>query len=272
MPSTTATLVQIAHEAIDAASELARTHPPGVLTPKGDRDYASEVDFTIERTVRAFLRSRTPSIVFVSEEENAKPDDVAEWWTLDPIDGTVNFAHSLPLCGISLALIRDTRPVLGVIDLPFLGARYWAAQAEGAYRDQSELRVRDVNHLDDAVLAIGDYAVGPGADQKNRARLNLTQLLAARALRVRMLGSAAVDLAWLAEGKVDASMTLSNRPWDVAAGVILAREAGAAVVDQDGSTHTTDSAATIAASPGIRDELLAILAAAVNAGYQDGPQ
>ena len=258
------TLLPIAQEAIDAASELARTSPPGELTPKGDRDYASEVDFTIERTVRTFLQSRTPSIAFVGEEENAKPDDASEWWTLDPIDGTVNFAHSLPLCAVSLALVRDGRPVLGVIDLPFLGARYWAAETEGAYRDRSRLQVREVHHLDDAVLAIGDYAVGPGADQKNEARLNLTHLLAGRALRVRMLGSAAVDLAWLAEGKVDASVTLSNRSWDVAAGVILAREAGATVNDQDGSAHTTDSGATVATSPGIQNELLSLLATAVN--------
>ena len=76
------TLLPIAQEAIDAASELARTSPPGELTPKGDRDYASEVDFTIERTVRTFLQSRTPSIAFVGEEENAKPDDVSR--VVDP--------------------------------------------------------------------------------------------------------------------------------------------------------------------------------------------
>jgi myo-inositol-1(or 4)-monophosphatase len=269
MAATTATLLQIAHEAITTASELVRTSPPGDLTPKGDRDYASEVDYTVERAVRAFLRSRTPGIAFVGEEENAKPDDAAEWWTLDPIDGTVNFAHALPLCAVSLALVRDSRPVLGVIDLPFLGARYWAAEAEGAHRGRSRLRVRQVGHLDDAVLAIGDYAVGHRATEKNRVRLNLTHLLAGRALRVRMLGSAALDLAWLAEGKVDASVTLSNRSWDVAAGVIIAREAGASVVDQDGSTHTTDSAATIAASPGIRDELLSLLAVALNGKHKD---
>ena len=84
-----------------------------------------------------------------------------------------------------------------------------------------------------------------------------------------MLGSAAIDLAWLAEGQIDASMTLSNLSWDVAAGVVIAREAGAAVVDQDGTTHTTSSTATIAASPGIRDELLSLLATAVNAHHGD---
>jgi myo-inositol-1(or 4)-monophosphatase len=269
MGSTTASLVQIAREAVDTASELARTRPAGVLTPKGDRDYASEVDFAIEQSVRAFLRTRTPEIAFVGEEEHAEPDDSPEWWTLDPIDGTVNFAHSLPLCGVSLALIRDKRPVLGVIDLPFLDARYWAAEGNDAYRGRSRLQVRGVDHLDDAVFAIGDYAVGRDAEMKNRIRLSLTQLLAGRALRVRMLGSVAVDLAWLAEGKVDASVTLSNRSWDVAAGVIIAREAGADVVDQDGSTHTTESAATIAASPGIREELLGLLAAALQNGDRE---
>jgi len=257
-------LLPIAHEAADAAAELARTRPPGALTPKGDRDYASEVDFTIERFVRDFLAERTPNIPFVGEEENRAGVDASEWWTLDPIDGTVNFAHDVPLFAVSLALIRDQRPVLGVIDLPAMDSLYCAAQGHGAHRDRRALKVRDVDRLDDAVLAIGDYAVGPGATDKNRIRLNVTELLAGRALRVRMLGSAAIDLAWLAEGRLDASLTLSNRSWDVAAGVIIAREAGAVVLDYDGSLHTTDSAATIATAPGIRDDLLALVRTAIN--------
>jgi myo-inositol-1(or 4)-monophosphatase len=260
-----ADFLPIAHEAVDAAADLARTRPPGVLTPKGDRDYASEVDFTIERLVRDLLAGRTPTIVFVGEEEHRAGVSASEWWTLDPIDGTVNFAHDVPLFAVSLALIRDQRPVLGVIDLPSIGGRYWAALDHGAHRDQRALKVRDVDRLDDAVLAIGDYAVGPGATDKNRIRLNVTELLAGRALRVRMLGSAAIDLAWLAEGRLDASVTLSNRSWDVAAGVILAREAGAVVLDHDGSQHTTDSAATIATAPGIHNDLLALVRTAINA-------
>jgi myo-inositol-1(or 4)-monophosphatase len=252
-------LLRVAHEAVSAAAELARSSPPGALTPKGDRDFASEVDFTIERAVRDLLGQRTPTIAFVGEEENRAGANASEWWTLDPIDGTVNFAHDVPLFAVSLALIRDRRPVLGVIGLPATGARYWAAHGLGAHRDHHALRVRDVDQLDKAVIAIGDYAVGPGADDKNRIRLNVTGLLAGRALRVRMLGSAAIDLAWLAEGRFDASVTLSNRSWDVAAGVILAREAGAVVVDRDGSEHTTDSVVTIATASGIRDDLLDLI-------------
>jgi myo-inositol-1(or 4)-monophosphatase len=256
------TLLRVAQTAVDAAAELVRRTPAGTLAPKGDRDYTSEVDLAVERHVRDFLAERAPGIAFVGEEESAAATDEAEWWTLDPIDGTVNFAHGLPLCAVSLALVRDRRPVLGVIDLPLLNARYWASDGEGAHGPGGLLRVRDVARLDDAVLAIGDYAVGAGAEDRNRVRLRLTQLLAGRALRVRMFGSAAIDLAWLAEGKVDASITLSNRPWDMAAGAVLAREAGARVVDHDGSEHTTDSAATIAVSPALCDDLLALLQAA----------
>jgi myo-inositol-1(or 4)-monophosphatase len=116
-----------------------------------------------------------------------------------------------------------------------------------------------VSSLVDAVVSIGDYAVGRGAEGKNKLRLTVTKLLAGRVQRVRMFGSAAIDLAWLAHGRTDAVVILSNRPWDIAAGVIIAREAGAIVVGQDGTPHTTDSAATIAASPGIADEVLRLL-------------
>jgi myo-inositol-1(or 4)-monophosphatase len=98
------------------------------------------------------------------------------------------------------------------------------------------------------------------AAEKNGLRLALNEQLAGRVQRVRMLGSAAIDLAWVAEGKLDASMTMSNKPWDTAAGVIIAREAGAVVIDQDGSDHTSSSAATIAVAPGVAEELLALVA------------
>jgi myo-inositol-1(or 4)-monophosphatase len=252
-------LLPVALEAIDLAAQLVRTQPPGVLTPKGDRDYASEVDFAVERKVRDFLRERTPLIGFLGEEEGLTAHQDSAWWTFDPIDGTVNFAHDIPLCGISLALIHNTRPVLGVIDLPFLAARYTGVEGHGAHRGAQRLQVRNVAKLSDALLTIGDYAVGPGAEEENRAMLGIAGQLAGRALRIRMLGSAAVDLAWLAEGKTDASITLSNRSWDVAAGVIIAREAGARVFDYDGSDHTMASAATIATAPALYDELRSVL-------------
>lgn len=138
--------------------------------------------------------------------------------------------------------------MLGVIDLPFLDSRYTAVQGHGARRDGEPIRVSNVDRLQDAIVSIGDYAVGESADRKNGS-----------ALRVRMFGSAAIDLAWLAEGKTDGVVMLANKPRDTAAGVILAREAGALVVDTDGSDHTTDATATIAAAPEPLDALLALI-------------
>ena len=254
-------LLPAAIEAVAIANDLIRSRLPGPLTAKGDRDMATELDFAVERAVRAHLRERTPGVAILGEEEGVSGDPDSELlWALDPIDGTANLVHGMPLTGVSLGLLHEGRPILGVIDLPFLDARYWAVEHAGAYVGDRRITASRTADLRDAVVAIGDYAVGAGADEKNRLRLALTEHLASRAQRVRMLGSAAIDLAWVAEGKLDASMTMSNTPWDTAAGVIIAREAGAVVIDQDGSDHTSSSVATIAVAPGVVEELLALVA------------
>lgn len=258
---TAAALLPAAIEAVAVANDLIRSRLPGPLTAKGDRDMASELDFAVERAVRAHLRERTPGVAILGEEEGVSGDPDGELlWALDPIDGTANLVHGMPLTGVSLGLLRHGRPVLGVIDLPFLDARYWAVQHAGAYAGDRPISASRTARLRDAVVAVGDYAVGLDADAENRLRLALTARLAGRVQRIRMLGSAAIDLAWVAEGKLDASMTMSNKPWDTAAGVIIAREAGAVVIDQDGSDHTSASAATIAVAPGVAEELLALVA------------
>src|SRR5580700_6581732 len=155
----------------------------------------------------------------------------------------------------------DGHPVLGVIDAPFLGQSYHAIEGYGAYSGVSRLAASSTAQLRDAVVAVGDYATGPRADHKNEQRLALTIQLAPRVHRVRMLGTAALDLAWVAEGRLDASITLGNKPWDTAAGVLLAREAGATVVDTDGSAHGFHSAATIAAADPLISQLLPLIQA-----------
>src|SRR5262249_7364864 len=130
----------------------------------------------------------------------------------------VNFVRNVPLCAVSLALTERGRPVLGVIELPFLGTRYHAMESGGAYANGQQLRVRSARPLNEAVVALGDFAVGATSEAKNRLRVEVARQLADRALRVRMVGCAAIDLAWVAEGKFDASISLSNKPWDMAAG------------------------------------------------------
>lgn len=252
-------LLAIACQAVDVGREIFLTKSPGQLTAKGDRDMASEVDYAIESTLAAILREKTPDIGFLGEEGGNRGIPSALTWTLDPIDGTVNFIHGSPLCGISLALMLDQAPVLGVVDLPFLGLRYTAVKGGGAYCGQRRLSVSSNADLAEAVVAIGDYAVGFEASAKNVARLAITSHLASAVQRVRMHGSAAIDLVWLAEGRIDGVIIMANQPWDTAAGVIIAREAGADVVDSDGSSHTSESAATIGANPKLLPDLLSLV-------------
>ncbi|MER7548335.1 inositol monophosphatase family protein [Spirillospora sp. NPDC127506] len=260
MTDAPAVLLPVALKAAQIASDLVRTRVPGLLTAKGDRDMASEVDYAVERAVRDYLKQRTPDIAILGEEEGITGDTTGELlWAIDPVDGTANFVRNIPLCGFSLGLIERGRPVVGVIDLPFLGDRYHAAQHTGAYLGARRIQASMTTNLKDAIVAIGDYAVGEGAEAKNRQRIALTERLAANVQRIRMLGSAAIDLAWVAEGKLDASITLSNKPWDTAAGVIIAREAGATVRDQDGAAHTFNASATIGAAPAITDEIAALV-------------
>jgi myo-inositol-1(or 4)-monophosphatase len=255
-------LLPVAFRAVTTASETIRTHPLSTLTEKSDRDLVSDVDLAVERAVRATLEGETPGIGFLGEEEGRTGTPGAEWtWTLDPIDGTSNFAHGIPLCAVSLALLHNGHPVLGVIEAPFLGERYHAIEGQGAYLGGKRLAASNVTELRDAIVAIGDYAVGKDADRENQLRLAATLQLVPRVHRIRMLGTAALDLAWVAAGRLDASVTLGNKPWDTAAGVIIAREAGAVVTDKDGSPHDFNSAATIAASPPLISQLIPLLQA-----------
>ena len=259
MTDAPAALLPVALKAAEIASALVRTRVPGLLTSKGDRDMASEVDYAVERAVRDYLKERTPDIAILGEEEGISGDSTGElMWAIDPVDGTANFVRGLPLCGISIGLIERGRPVVGVIDLPFLGDRYHAAQHTGAYLGDRRIQASMTTDLKDAIVAIGDYAVGEGAEAKNRQRIALTERLATNVQRVRMLGSVAIDLAWVAEGKLDASITLSNKPWDMAAGVIIAREAGARVIDQSGTEHQVASSATIAVNSRLINEIISL--------------
>jgi myo-inositol-1(or 4)-monophosphatase len=255
-----AALLPVALRAADAAAEMMRSRRPALVTEKHDRDLVSDVDVAIERQIRSLLEQATPEIGLLGEEEGQTGKSGTGWlWTLDPIDGTSNFAHDIPLCAMSLALMHDGTAVVGVIDAPFLGQRYHAVEGDGAYSGDRQLSVSSTRRLKDAMVAVGDYATGPGADRQNEQRLAVTIQLAPRAHRLRMIGTAALDLAWVAEGRLDGSITLGNKPWDTAAGVLIAREAGARVTDADGSPHSLNSAYTIAATPALIDQLILLV-------------
>jgi myo-inositol-1(or 4)-monophosphatase len=258
-------LDNIAQRVVDISSEIIRTSRPSEVTEKSDRDVFTDVDLTIERKIRSYLATITPEIGFVGEEEGCSKQSSGEEfsWVFDPIDGTANFAHGIPLVATSLALMRNNSPILGVIGLAFSGMCYSAIRGNGAYLNGNKISTSKKSELKNALVSIGDYATGSNAHVKNARRIELTTALAERVERVRMFGSAAHDLAWVADGRSDATMILANKPWDVAAGVLIAREAGALAVDSSGEQHGQFSADTIVATPGLLTELLKLVPVAI---------
>lgn len=226
---------------------------------KGERDFALAVDLHVEREVKAILAAS--NIPVLGEELAWQGDHQAErFWVVDPVDGTVNYSRQLPLFGTCIALVESGVAILGGISLPLLQERYLAERGNGATLNGLPLHVSAVDQLDRAVVGLGDFAVGVGCEAKNRLRFALMQVLAPQVLRIRMPGSAAVQFAWLAAGRLDVSIILSNKAWDVQAGVLLAREAGARVFDGDGSEHTTASRYTLAAVPALKEGVLESIA------------
>lgn len=253
-------LLDIAKFATGLAAKTAIERPPGNVTSKGDRDMATEVDFAVEDLLRSFLARETPHIRFFGEESGSGTVSSSGLvWVLDPIDGTANYARGIPLSGVSLTLIENGAARLAVIELPFMRERFWAESGKGAETDGARLRVSGIESIEDALVSIGDYAVGRGAASKNQLRFAITELLASRVQRVRMFGSAATDLAWVASGRLDASIILSNKPWDTAGGALIAREAGAEVVDRSGEQHTLESNSVITVTPGLAVQLTQLL-------------
>lgn len=263
-----ATLLEVAHQAVDLAERYLLSAQVGLVTAKGDRDMVSEADIAVERLVREFLADRTPDIGFHGEEAGVVRAGDRQW-VLDPIDGTANVVHGLPLAGIALALRHGDRAMVGVIGLPWLGQRYSAAERLGATCNGGPISAASTTALADAMVAVGDYGTGTDAAARNRADHALHRLLAARVQRVRMFGSAALDLVWVAAGKLDASVTLGNRAWDMAAGAVIAREAGAVLVDHEGVPHDFTSTTTIAVAPGLCEEVTALVREAITeAGFR----
>ena len=239
-------LLAIGRDAVRMARDLMSTNKIHQIEPKGERDMVTDVDKLIEKNVRNFLSLRTPDIGFIGEEE--PPNELHEYnWVLDPVNRQANFIRGLPLYAIALSLLHgDSVPVLGLIDIPPLDLSYSAAMGSGAFLHNERISCSYTDKLSNAIVAISDFSLGEGADSKNAALLRVAGGLARRVQRVRLIGSAAMSLAWVADGRLDAAVILSNQPWDTSAGILLATEAGASAYDALGALHKLESGSAVA--------------------------
>ncbi len=246
-------LLPAAERAARAGGEIVARHfaevPVGLRT-KAPGDYVSEVDTRSEDVIRAALLEAAPEVPVFGEERGGARADLG--WLVDPLDGTANFLHRFPVVAVSVALVADGRPVLGVVHAPLLGETYTAVRGEGAWRGGERLAV-SARTPDTAICATGF----PFRRKDLLPRYLATfEAALARFEDLRRPGSAALDLAWVAAGSFDGFFELALGPWDVAAGGLLIQEAGGIVTDWTGDDRAwLDSGDILAGSPAVHEEL-----------------
>jgi myo-inositol-1(or 4)-monophosphatase len=244
--------------AADAARLVAEGSGTADVREKERADLVTDVDEASERLIVARIRERFPGDAVVAEESSAAAVLQGRRWIVDPVDGTANFVHTHPFVAVSIALHDDEGPAVGVVHAPFLGEVYHAVRGGGAHLNGRPLRVSRTDAFARSLLATGfPFKHGKG-------NLDEYMRLVADAIRsthdVRRAGSAALDLAFTAAGRVDGYFEVGLAPWDLAAGVLLVTEAGGTVSGWPGDSDPPVATGRILASNGSIHADLAALA------------
>lgn len=221
-------------------------------------DLVTEADHAAEAAVLALLEAKTPEIGVLAEESGSRPRPGDLEWCVDPLDGTTNYAHSYPLFGTSVGLCWRGVPLLGALAAPGLDQLYWAAPGLGSWCNGSRLAVSNCPSLEQALLVTG-FAY----DRRSRLDNNYAEFawFSHRTQGVRRGGSVALDLAFVAAGKLDGIWERGLSPWDLAAGVVLVEQAGGVVSAYDGSDFALDSGRVLACGATLQPAMIEGLAA-----------
>ena len=236
---------------------------------KGPANFVSAADHRAEEILFAELSRTRPGYGFLMEERGeVKGADASHRWIIDPLDGTTNFLHGIPVFSISIALERDGELVAGLIYNPADHETFTAEKGKGAFLNDKRIRVAARSELATAVVGTGV----PHAGRPNHDRFlkELRAVMAASA-GVRRFGSAALDLAWTAAGRFDGFWEHGLRAWDIAAGIVILREAGAYVSDTAGKDAMLETGGIVAGNETIQAKLLRLLKAADTSTAQVRP-
>ena len=229
-----------------------------VVSVKGPGDFVSAADRKAEKTLFEELSKARPGYGFLMEEGGTvEGSDKTHRWIIDPLDGTTNFLHGLPIFAISVALEREGQLIAGLVYNPATEDMYVAEKGQGAWYNNHRLRVAPRRELSDALLACGIPHLGKAKDHP-RFKAELAAVMA-RASNVRRLGAASLDLALTAAGRFDGYWERNLQPWDIAAGIVLLREAGGYVTDLDGGEAMLEQGSICAGNEYIQRSLLALV-------------
>ena len=224
---------------------------------KGPANFVSSADRRAEETLYAELSKARPGYGFLGEEGGIREGtDKSHRWIVDPLDGTTNFLHGIPQFAISIALEREGTMVAGLIYNPAIEEMFVAERGKGAFMNEHRIRVANRRRLSDAVLACGLPHYGrPNFSVAHQETGAVQQQVAG----LRRFGAAALDLAWVAAGRIDGYWERNIKPWDMAAGLILVREAGGYATDCEGGGDMFAKGAIVAGNETILKELLCVL-------------
>jgi len=222
---------------------------------KGEFDLVTEADRASERLVVERLRSHFPSHNIVAEEGGGHQSASEYRWFVDPLDGTTNFAHAFPMFNVTLGLEHAGEMLAGVVYDPVRQELFSAERGGGAYLNNRRIRVSSVESLTDSLASTGF----PSRKRHHNVNIHFYYQVAMASHGVRRTGSAALDLAYVACGRLDFFWEFGLKPWDMAAGTLLVREAGGRVSDMHGSPHSVSASEHLLADNGaLHDEALDI--------------
>jgi len=236
------------------------------VSVKGPADFVSAADLKADRTLKSELSRARPGYGLLFEESGAVEGDGRHRWIVDPLDGTMNFLHGIPHFAISIGLERDGEMIAGVVYEPTRDELYWAEKGVGAYLNDRRLRVSARRQLGEAVFATGMSARHRG----NPVHAAIRDAVTSQAAGVRRFGAAALDLAYVAAGRLDGFWEFGLQPWDFAAGMLLVREAGGYISDLSGGHAMMASGDILAANDHLHLPLAALVREATRTATKPG--
>lgn len=214
-------------------------------TVKGKADFVTEVDVAVQNYIQERLEQLYPQIQFLSEEKNNEDvDKNGLVWVLDPVDGTTNLIHDYKASVISLALMEQGKPIVGIVYNPYNKELFTAKAGEGCYCNGKKVTVSSVTKMEDCLIAIG---TSPYYKEMAKKNFTVFEKLFCDCQDIRRTGSAALDLAYVASGRIEGYFERSLKIWDFAAGSLLVKEAGGVIVNYQGEEAKMDMVGDIVA-------------------------
>ncbi len=248
-------LTEIAKKSASIGSEIIKLNYKKIqnISSKGrEGDLVTNVDLEVERKIKEYLLEKTPKITILAEETGKTNNSSEMMWCIDPLDGTTNYSHGYPFFGTSIGLVYRGLPILGAISVPYIDELYWGCLTKGSYCNDVLIKVSNPINLSESLLVTGFAYDRFETDNNNYAEFcRLTH----KTRGVRRGGAAAIDLAFVASGKVDGFWERGLQIWDIAAGAIIVYEAGGIISDYPNGELDLYSGRILACSPTIDLEL-----------------